>query len=116
MKHSSETGSGPFGPSPKSVFRYIDIVHFLPVSSLSKLQIPMTGFDCARSNNVDVFKEYSSWIRKVLNQSENRLKNGLKSLISSLILHEMSIKIVLSGVNRKALYSSVFASAPLSCL
>ena len=81
-------------------------------------------------NDENLFADYSSRVREVLDLQptnmedgsirvpENQkmapetLKNAFKDLLASLILEETAVKIALSCVNKKALCSSVFASAP----
>jgi hypothetical protein len=49
-------------------------------------------------NDTDLFTEYSRWIRDVLNQPPDLLKNGLQTLLASLVLGETKIKLALSVV------------------
>jgi len=60
----------------------------------------------------DLFREYSDVIKNALNNSFADLKGKLRDIISYIRIDNENIKIALSGVNRKALSSSVFVSAP----
>jgi len=64
------------------------------------------------SKNESLFGEYSNWIHRVMEKPSNLQKDGLKELISSLILQETHIKVALSGVNLKEPVRVVFASSP----
>ena len=65
------------------------------------------------ADDQNLFTEYSHRIKEVLGTGSVDLKEELKSIISYIRLDEKVIKIALSGVNRKALSSSVFSSASL---
>ena len=62
-----------------------------------------------------LYGEYRKRIRHTLNEEQNKLKNGLQTLVSGLILEEAHIKTALCGVNHREPVSVVFVSAPRSC-
>jgi len=59
-----------------------------------------------------LFAAHQSRIQEVLCKHEDERKTALAGLITSLLLEEGGIKIALSGVNQKALRSSVLVFAP----
>jgi site-specific DNA recombinase len=64
------------------------------------------------SKDRSLFSEYRGRIQEVLNKQETEKKPALADLVASLLLQEGGIKIALSGVNQKALRSSVLVFAP----
>jgi site-specific DNA recombinase len=58
------------------------------------------------------FSEYQSRIQEALKKPEDEKKPAFAALIASLLLQEEGIKIALSGMNQKALRSSVLVFAP----
>jgi site-specific DNA recombinase len=63
-------------------------------------------------NESDLFTSYSRWIRKVLDQTGERLKLGIQGIVSRLLLMDTEMKLALSGVSLKEPVRVAFVFAP----
>ena len=77
-----------------------------------KVPCSIEELDGMLANDSDLFIEHDKWIRDVLNQPSDMLKNELQAMLASLVLGETQIKLALSGVHLKEPVRMVFVSAP----